>query len=179
MKFKLLLVLIIAAVSFGPTTSTLMAQKSTCNEAITIDPLIFLLNDLLPVKYEKKLSPTNSYTIGGLLAYRSTSNGSFLGFGINGSYRWYFDMFKTRQKNLQGFSYGLKASLLYLSFSGKHNVPDKNSTIGTLGGEAMYKWVWDSFVFETGIELNFPIFNTNEAFVYKPFGLSAAIGYGW
>ncbi len=183
MKFKLLLVLIIAAISFGPTTSTLMAQKSTCNEAITIEPLNFLLNSVVNAKYEQKLSPTNSFTVGALIAYRTTSgstSGSWLGLGIGGSYRWYYDLFKTRQKALQGFSVGPRGTITYYSFSGDHNVKDDNTTVLTIGGEAMYKWVWDSFVLETGITLDFPVFGHNDlTWSYGSFGLNAAIGYGW
>ncbi|MFH1051567.1 MAG: hypothetical protein V1779_11655 [bacterium] len=183
MKYKLILLLLIAVISVTTIPVKLTAQKASYNEAITVDPLNFLLNSIVNAKYEKKLSPTNSYTIGALLIYRTTSgqsSGTWMGYGLSGSYRWYYDLFKTRQKAIQGFSFGPRASLSYYGFSGDHNVSDDNATVITIGGEAMYKWVWDSFVLETGILLDFPLYGHKDLpWTYGTFGLNAAIGYAW
>ena len=157
----------------------LAAQSTSHEKALTIEPINFLLNGILNVKYEQKLSQVNSYTAGGLMVYDSRSEGTWLGFGVNGSYRWYFDLFKTRKKPLEGFSLGPKASIVYMTFNPNVNKGDIESTaILAIGGEAQYKWVWDQFVLETGFELAFPLFGTND-FPYYSFGLNAGLGYAW
>jgi hypothetical protein len=180
MKNKINVILILSVFAITLITNNVLAQKSSYNEAITIEPLNFLLNDIVNVKYEQKLSPTNSYTVGALLVFASDSKeGTWFGFGVNGSYRWYIDLFKTRQKTIQGFSVGPKLSILYLAFENEQNRSDqKSGTIFRIGGEATYKWIWDQFVLETGIVLDFPVLNGSD-FVPGAFGLNASIGYAW
>jgi hypothetical protein len=179
MKLKISLVLLIAAIAISIVPDKLSAQRSSYNEAITVEPLNFLINGIINAKYEQKLSPTNSFTVGGLLAYSHPSGGTWLGIGVGGSYRWYVDLFKTRQKPIQGFSVGPRASILYLSFDNEQNAsPLKNGTIFRIGGEANYKWIWDAFVLEAGILLEFPVLNGSD-FEPGAFGLNASIGYAW
>jgi hypothetical protein len=179
MKYKIIVALLFAVCAIISLPNITLAQKSSYNEALTIDPLNFLMNHVVNAKYEQKLSPKNSFTVGGLIAYSNPSGGTWLGIGVNGSYRWYIDLFKTRQKTIQGFSVGPRASILYLSFDNEQNASDlKNGTIFGIGGEAMYKWIWDSFVLETGIVLEFPILNGSD-FEPGAFGLNASIGYAW
>jgi hypothetical protein len=179
MKLKLTLVLLIAAIAISVLPNTVKAQKASYNEALTVDPLNFLLNGLLTAKYEQKLKPNNTYTAGALLAYTNPDGGTWLGIGVMGSYRWYIDLFKTRQKTIQGFSVGPRASIYYVSFDNEQNKSDlKSGTVLTIGGEAMYKWIWAPFVLETGIVLDFPVLN-GSAFEPGAFGLNASLGYAW
>ncbi|MFC2130955.1 hypothetical protein ACFLSQ_05935 [Bacteroidota bacterium] len=179
MNFKITIILIIAALFISITPNNLSAAKTSYAEAITIDPLNFLLNGIINAKYEQKLSKNNSFTVGGVLFYDSNKDGKWLGVGLSGSYRWYFDLFKTRKKPLQGFSVGPRVTISHYSFTPDKNVgSDFGGVMGTIGGEAMYKWVWDNFVLETGIVLNFPILEA-EGSNYSAFGLNASIGYAW
>jgi len=179
MKLKIIMMLLLGIIAITGMPNYALAQRASYNEAITIEPLNFLMNGIINAKYEQKLSPTNSFTVGGLLVYKNPSGGTWLGIGVNGSYRWYIDLFKTRQKTIQGFSVGPRASILYLTFDNEQNASAlKNGTIFRIGGEAMYKWIWDSFVLEAGIVLDFPVLNGSD-FEPGAFGLNASIGYAW
>jgi hypothetical protein len=179
MKFKISILIIIAGLIIAIIPGELSAAKTSYGEALTAEPVNFLLNNIFNIKYEQKLSNTNSFTAGAVLVSRSLSGGSWFGMGVNGSYRWYFDLFKTRKKLLQGFSVGPRASILYLSFDNDKNFAALDGgTLFVIGGEAMYKWIWDSFVLETGIVLDFPIIGGGD-FTYDPFGINVSLGYAW
>lgn len=165
--------MILAFVFFAVATNNSFAAKSSYSQSITANPL-GLAFGLLNATYEQQLSPNNSFTVSGY--YFSITDWN--AYGIGGSYRWYIDLFKTRQKPIEGFSVGPKAGFSFWGWDGITGIYDDGMTI-TIGGEALYKWVWDGFALEVGINLDFPVIKPKGLSGLTPFGLVAAVGYAW
>jgi len=172
MKSKITTLLILAALIFFANAQSNYAAKGNYSQAITTNPL-GLAFGLLNATYEQQLSSNNSFTVNGY--YWTITD--WIGYGIGGSYRWYFDLFKTRQKPLEGFSVGAAINLNSWTWNGFVSAYDNGITI-MIGGTATNKWVWDGFALEAGVSLGFPIVGL-EGLNISPFGLVGAIGYAW
>ncbi len=172
MKFKITAFFVILALALTLTTQESKARKASYSQAITVNPIGLAFGSLNAL-YEGQLSKKNSFTAGGYLF----TIGDWVGYGVGGSYRWYIDLFKTRKRPIEGFAVGPKAQIDTWTWGGAAKSYDGGVTF-TIGGEAVYKWIWDGFVLETGVVVNFNLAGL-EGLNYSPFGLVGSIGYAW
>jgi len=173
MKFKLTVLLLIAAVALTLSPQESTARKASYGECITVNPIGLAFGGINAM-YERQISKNNSFTAGGYLY----SSGDWMGYGIGGSYRWYIDLFKTRKRPIEGFAVGPRVRIDTWTWEGGRVSPYDDGITFTIGGEAVYKWIWDDFVLETGIVVNFNVAGL-EGLDYSPFGLVGSIGYAW
>ena len=171
MKVKIISILAVVLMFITLNTNNSYAAKSIYGHAITANP-IGLAFGRLDLTYEQLLSSTNSFTVNGMY----WSIGDWSAFGIGGSYRWYLDLFKTREKPLAGFSVGPRASLGSWVWNGFADSYDNGVSV-SIGGEAAYKWIWDGFAVEIGLNLDFPLIKTEANM--SALGLIGSIGYAW
>jgi len=172
MKLKIITIIFAVTLVFFLSSNNNYAAKSNYAQAITTNPL-GLAFGLFNANYEQKLSQNNSFTVNGY--YWTITD--WIGYGVGGSYRWYFDLFKTRQKPLEGFSVGATANFSSWTWNGFVSSYDNGVTF-MIGGTATNKWVWDGFALEVGVSLSFPILGLKGLNI-TPFGLVGAIGYAW
>ena len=120
MKFRITTILLIIAVVFSLNTNNATAKKVTYHQSITANP-VGLAFGMLNATYEQQLSRTNSFTVSGYYWDLGSSAGSWVAYGIGGSYRWYNDIFHTRKKPLEGLSFGPKIAISSWGYNTKYS----------------------------------------------------------
>lgn len=143
-------------------------------QAISADPLDFLINDLINVTYEHRLGSDNSLTV--FFQYYNPVE-YWTGLGIGASYRWYFDIVKQGSRALEGFSFGPYGALTYWSFDDDYLDYESEATLH-VGIEVAYKWIFDGFVVEPIFKYGIPISKVT-GLSYDYYGLGCNIGYAW
>lgn len=155
------------------------SAKASYNESISIDP-ISLLFRTITIDYETQISKHNSYSLSALYYQISKSQGNWNGYGIGGSYRWYIQFGDLRKKPIEGLSVGPFAHLVYFSFSkASTNVDEPTPGAAlTIGADAAYKWIYNQWVIEPVIALEFPL-RQPEGVAMNPIWLGVHLGYAW
>ncbi len=160
------------------SASGLKAQSYHHN--ISADPIDLLATHVLNATFESQLSAKNSYTIFGSYYSDDIGWGTWKGYGIGASYRWYFKIGDIVNKPVQGFSAGPFAKLFYWKFDveGNHIDTYDNGATFVIGGEVAYKWVFDGFSVEPIIRLGINIKDV-KGLGYDPMGGGINLGYAW
>ncbi len=168
MKSLCAAVLLVIALSFIPTQR---ADAQARDHSITADP-IGLAFGLLNATYEQRVGNANSFTVFG--SYWSYSEWTAVGFG--GSYRWYFNL-NDGKTPLEGLSAGPMISVGFWDWGGPFASFDGGTSIA-IGGELAYKWIFNQFVVEPILRLNFNVADIN-GLDYRAYGLGVNLGYAW
>ncbi len=141
---------------------------------VSIDPIDLLVSDVLNANFEFKLSNSNSFLVSA--SYYRYSD-ILTGFGIGGTYRWYFDLVKDGKKALEGFSVGPCARISYWSWDIANSESDAYFTIGA---EAAYKWIFDGgWSIEPIFRISFGLTDVTYLSDYNSFGLGVNLGYSF
>lgn len=182
MKIKFIIAFaILAAVIITPAFSQKTIGSSGImgkyGQAISIDPLVFLINKVFNVTYEHRIGEANSLTIFG--QYFSP-NEWWTGYGIGASYRWYIDITKDGKRALDGFSVGPMVGFSYWTMD---NVFWESQGWGSggqlyIGGEVNYKFQFENWFIEPNIKYSFPIGDL-VGLNYDYYGLGVNAGYAW
>lgn len=144
-------------------------------QAISIDPLDFLVSKVFNATYEHQLSKENSFTV--FFSYYNYSD-YWDAYGIGGSYRWYLtDLLKDKKNPIEGLSVGPMARVSFWS-SDYYQLEDENSIYLVIGGEAAYKWVFNDFIVEPILRLGFGVTDIS-GLGYSGWGAGVNVGYAW
>lgn len=151
------------------------AQAQARDHSISADPLGLALG-MLNATYEQRVGSTNSFTVYG--SYWSISDWTAFGFG--GSYRWYFNL-NDGKTPLEGLSAGPAVTIGFWDFGGYKIFNESyGGTSIAIGGELAYKWIFNQFVVEPILRVNFNVTDVSGlGSTYRGYGLGVNLGYAW
>jgi hypothetical protein len=182
MKIKSIVAfLIFAAVLVAPVYSQKTISSSGIlgkyGQAISIDPLVFLINKVFNVTYEHRIGESNSLTIFGQY-FNPTSY--WTGYGIGASYRWYIDIMKDGKRALDGFSVGPMVGFTYWTLDNVYWADQGWGDGGQLyiGAEVSYKFQFENWFIEPNIKYSIGIGELT-GLSYDYYGLGVNAGYAW
>ena len=148
------------------------------DNALTTDPIGYIMQNRIGLKYEKMLKRSSSFTAEVL--YDNTCNNTN-GFGIGASYRRYFrTIIPVKTAGVEGFSIGPYAKAIWLNTDDKVN-KSKNEAGFDIGAEIAYKVIlWQNFAVEPIIRANIGFgpaaYSNKDGFNVWP---GIAIGFAW
>jgi hypothetical protein len=172
-----ILIIIAVALVFSATKSVNAQQsQSRYNYCIGANP-IGLLFGLFNVSFEMKTARANSFAA--YLNYWGLSGWN--GYGLGASYRWYIDAFKDGKKPIEGFFVGPAISFGFWDYtgSGAQHASDWNGATFAFGGEAGYKWIWDSFYLEPTLGISLTVAKPEHLTNYSVLYGGVTLGYAW
>jgi hypothetical protein len=183
MKIRLLTLFLAFTLSIAMVPSESQAAGNYHN-AISIDPLSFLIGGSLFATYEYQLSATNSLTVmGGYYGHNYGGYGydwSYTEISIGASYRWYLKLFDDKKKPIEGLSAGPFALVTIASSSSSWSgFSEVSGTYFTIGAEVAYKWNFDNWFVEPIIRIGFPVSKISGFSDYRTGGGGVNVGYAW
>ncbi|MDR0926598.1 MAG: DUF3575 domain-containing protein [Ignavibacteria bacterium] len=169
--------LVAVALIFAWSSATTSAANYTTNavNVISINPFS-LIDGLLNVTFEHKLSAKNSLTVNASYwGYESYATG----IGIGASYRWYIDLFEEGKSATNGLSIGPRLQYYHWSYSWDNDWADFSYSSLSLGVEIAYKWVFDNkWVVEPTLNYSFPIVKKS-GYSFTDYGFGVNLGYAF
>lgn len=175
---KKLIFIIPALLIFFSSFQQVQAQAAVedYDQAIMANP-ISLLFGWFNAAYEVQVTTNNSLVVNG---YYFSLFDYWTAFGVGASFRWYFDAFNTGVTPIEGLGVGPLVRLEFWTYddAGGPFAYDGGTGI-SIGGEAVYKWVWGGFVLEPGLNVTFGVADVEGLGDISPVGAQLAIGYAW
>ncbi len=136
------------------------AQAQARDHSISADPL-GLAFGMLNATYEQRVGGTTA-------------------FGFGGSYRWYFNL-NDGKSPLEGLSAGPAVTIGFWDYGGYKIFNESyGGTSIAIGGELAYKWIFNQFVVEPILRVNFNVTDVSGlGSTYRGYGLGVNLGYAW
>lgn len=169
---SILAALLIAVSVFGFTSNAnAQARPSSKGNIISVEPLGLLgIGNFkhIHLQYEWRASNDNSWAVRGFLV---PTSGNTSAFGFGGSYRFYI----ADSRALTGFNISPSADIFLITWG------SQNYTSFSVGGDAAYKWIFDSFGVEPYFRLRqyFTGDESDASFSGMEFNVGVYLGYAW